>query len=322
MRLNRRDMLVNSAFLATGILVGCGKLPESALRIGAAMWPGYEPLFLARELNYLDEQIQIVEFPGTPEVHRSFQNHALEAACVTLDEALRIAQFQEDVRIIMAIDFSNGADALLCKPNVTSLADLRGKRIGVELNALGSFILCRVLEKADLKLTDVTIVSLSSAGTEARFQNGNLDAVIAYEPVCSRLRDSGAAVLFDSSQMPGEIMDVLIVRAETLASHPDSLLHLLNGWFRAVEFCKSRPAEAARHASSHRGITEPQFGAIFGRIELLGLSRNLNLFDSAGGALQDTIRKLGASMRKYQLLEKMVDPATLLDAGILNKATT
>ncbi|MBA4149262.1 MAG: ABC transporter substrate-binding protein [Verrucomicrobia bacterium] len=320
MFLNRREMITTSAVLAMGFAVGCGRRPESVLRVGTVPWRGFEPLFIARERGYFENTIQIVEYPGTPNIHRSFQNHAIEAATVTLDEALQLAQTQPDVRVIMAIDFSNGADALLCKPEIISLADLKGKRIGAELNSFGAFILSRVLERADLLLADVTVVPLSIEQTESSFLSDEVDAVITCEPFSSRLQTSGATVLFDSAQMPGEIVDVLIVREKTLRSHPRALANLLSGWFRAVEVFREQPNDTASRAAD-QGITADEFLGIHNRVELLDHSRNLALLKMPGGGLADTVRKLGASMKKYALLNEMIDPARLLDSTILKQVT-
>ena len=318
----RRDMLVKSAFLAAGMLAGCGKGHEPLLRIGTFLWPGHEPLNIARELNYLDQSIQVVEYSSTPEVHRSFQNKAIEAACITLDEALQLAQYESDVRAILALAISNGADALVAKPGTMSLNDLKGQRIGVQLNAVGSLILGRVLEKAALTAQDITIVPMAPEQCDEKFLKGEVDAVVTHEPYSSRIVEAGGVALFDSSQMPGEIVNVLVVRAETIASNRETLTNLLQGWFRAVDLCAKDRTKAARIGAIHHGITEDRFLRSLSRLELLTAQRNLQLLGEANGPLHDTVRKLGANMRKYQLLEKMVDPATLLDASILKRATT
>ncbi|MFN7138007.1 MAG: ABC transporter substrate-binding protein [Limisphaerales bacterium] len=313
-------MILKSAALAGSILFcGCGQKPESVLRVGTVIWPGYEPLFVGRDEGYFAETIQIVEYPGTPEIHRSFQNRAIEIATVTLDEALQLAEMQPDVRVIMAIDFSNGADALLCTPGITSLSDLKGKRIGAELNAVGAFILSRVLDLADLTLNDVEVVPLSTAGTEAAYFNREVDAVVAYEPFVSRLQEAGAHTLFDSSQMPGEIVDVLVAREETLQTHRRALTNLLTGWFRAANQFRAKNPDALQIAAHRENVDYETFLKSLGNLEILTLERNLALFDPSNGAMANTVRKLGASMKKYKLLGKMIDPHVLLDASILKQ---
>src|SRR5687768_8198121 len=116
--MNPKRLIQATILVLAGLLFGgCIEHDQTPLRVGTAVWPGSEPLFLARDLGYFDSaKVQIVNCPGTPEIHRSFQNYAIEVATVTLDEALQLSQTQPDVRIICAIDFSNGADALLAKP--------------------------------------------------------------------------------------------------------------------------------------------------------------------------------------------------------------
>lgn len=319
MLLNRREMLSTSALLATGFLVGCNQNAQTVLRLGLVPWKANEPFFLAREQGYFAAGLQIVEYPGTPEIHRSFQNQAIEAATVTLDEALRLAQLQPDIRVIMAMSSSHGADALLGRVEIASLPELKGKRIGVELNSSGTFILHRVLEFASLSLNDITVVPITPANSLSSFKDGAVDALIAYEPFASQLKKAGARVLFDSTQIPGEIVDVLIVRQKTLEEQAPALINLLQGWFRAVAI-----SQANTKGSDGRGKPKSSAPGVLNephRMELLDHSRNLDLLGTAGGALSGTVRKLCASMKKYELLNEMIDPALLLDATILKQAT-
>jgi len=83
-------------------LAGCGVEPAPPLRIGTNVWPGYEPLYLARELGYLDPRsVHLVEYPSASEVIRAFRNHAIEAAALTFDEVLLLTQDGFKPRVVL-----------------------------------------------------------------------------------------------------------------------------------------------------------------------------------------------------------------------------
>ena len=309
MLLTRRKMLATSAVMTAAVFSGCIRHSTSVLRIGTSVWPGYEPLFLAQKQNQFDPSIQVVEYPGTREIHRAFSNRAVEAATVTLDEAVMIAQFQPDIRVIMAISFSNGADALLAQPHIPSIADLRGKRIGIEPNSVAVLLLARALEQAELGLGDIQAVPMRAIRAETVFRNGAVDGVILREPATTRVRNHGALTIFDSSQIPGEVVDVLIVRQESLRAQRETLVQLLRGWFRAVEEIES---------TNNRSVLPGETDGISNPVELLNRSRNNSLFAPSGGELPDTVRKLSATFKKYDLIDQMIDPTVLLDSTILN----
>ena len=301
---------------------GCERAPSTPLRIGITTWPGDDILLLARQLGYLDEtRTQIADFPGTPEIHRSFQNRAIEAAVITLDEALQLGQTQPDLRIVMAVDFSNGADALLGKPNIKTLADLKGKRVGVELNALGGYMLARALERAGLTAQDITIVQSGASEHLQTFTQDEVDAIITYEPTRSKLRSLGANQLFDSSEIPGEIADVVIVHKDVLRERKEEVKQLLRGWFRAINYFKSQPAEGAKRLALRQGVSPNVCLEGFSRVELLDYNKNKDLFDPERGGLSDTMRRLSAVMVKHQLLEKMIEPGIFLEGRCVREIT-
>jgi NitT/TauT family transport system substrate-binding protein len=120
-------------------LFACTQTPQPIFKIGTNMWPGYEPLYLARALNHLDSQkVQLVEFTSTSEVIRAFRNGTIDGAAVTLDETLLIIEAGIDAKVILVFDVSAGGDVIVGKPEIRSMAEARGKRVGFENTALGS----------------------------------------------------------------------------------------------------------------------------------------------------------------------------------------
>ena len=103
------------------VLSGCVREPEPALRIGTNVWIGSEPLYLARELGRLDSKtIQLVEYPSASEVLRAFRNQAIDGMVISLDELFGLAVDGLQPRVILVVDVSNGADAVVavaaCRP--------------------------------------------------------------------------------------------------------------------------------------------------------------------------------------------------------------
>src|SRR3954465_6811622 len=137
-------LLACAALLAA--LFGCMREPEPALRIGTNVWVGSEPLYLARELGYLDPgTVQLVEYPSASEVLRAYRNQAIDGMVISLDELFGLAVDGLQPRIILVVDVSHGADAVVGRQNMRTMNDLKGKRIAVESGALGAFVLSRAL---------------------------------------------------------------------------------------------------------------------------------------------------------------------------------
>ena len=71
---------------------------------------------------------------------------------------------------------------------------------------------------------------------------------VTFDPYRARFLQAGGKTLFDSTQIPGEIVDILAVRADVFKKHPTHVRALLTGWFGALEYIKADPKDAARRA--------------------------------------------------------------------------
>ncbi|MGB3638583.1 MAG: hypothetical protein WBA39_13555 [Rivularia sp. (in: cyanobacteria)] len=115
-----------AGLLLVSTLAGCIQNPPDPLRVGFLVWPGYESLYLARDLKYYkDTPIRLVDYPSASELIRAFRNKNLEVVTLTLYEALLVAETEPDVRIVLILDSSNGADAVLAKPKINTLSDIK-----------------------------------------------------------------------------------------------------------------------------------------------------------------------------------------------------
>ncbi|TCK05740.1 NitT/TauT family transport system substrate-binding protein [Marinobacterium mangrovicola] len=238
-------------------LSGCAE-DSKPLRLGAVLWPGYEPLFLARSQGDLEEErVGLVELLSTGEVMRGVRNGALDVAALTLDEALLLAQDVEDLKILLVTDTSYGADAILADGEMT-MSGLKGKRVGVDSTALGAYFLSRALAESGMSESDIIPVSLSVDMHESAFLNDEVDAVVTFEPIRSRLLGTGANQVFSSRDIPNEIIDLLVVRGAILKDREESVRYLIDAWYSGVRFLREKPQEAYGLMSERLGLTEEQ----------------------------------------------------------------
>ncbi|MEW6676370.1 MAG: ABC transporter substrate-binding protein [Pseudomonadota bacterium] len=259
----RRDFLKRLSTLPLALagvqgLSGCIPGPSPLLRVGTNVWVGYEPLYLARALGHYDPgNIRLVEHTSATNVMRALLDGDLEAAGVTLDEALTLISQGLALKVVLVFNFSAGADALVTRPGIETLADLKGKRIAVESGAVGAVMLSALLEAAHLDLADITRVAITANEQVSSYRSGQVDAVIAFEPHVSQLRREGGRVLFDSRAIPNRIMDVLVVRADALPQHEDNLRDLLNGYLAALFHIHSTPEDAHKLMARRLGEDVP-----------------------------------------------------------------
>ncbi len=288
------------------------------LRVGTNVWPGYEPLYLARDLGYLDElPVKLVEYSSASEVIRAFRNGAIEAAALTLDEVLLLAASGLEPRVVLVMDISDGGDVIIGSASVQAMTDLKGKRVGVEETALGAYVLSRALELHELKPDGIEVVPLEAAEHEAAFLSGQVDAVVTFEPMRTKLLSSGGRLLFDSRAIPGEVVDVLVVRKSYLDQHGEVVEQLLNQWFAALAYEQQYPEDAAQRISKRLGTTPEEFIASLEGLKILGHAENQQHLGGPAPRLCAAGEKLHRTMRAHGLLDKDVKVAELLDGRFL-----
>lgn len=304
-----------AAVLVLAFVAACDRTPPAPLRIGTNVWPGYEPLYLARERGHFGRApIRLVEYTSATDVLQAFRNGAVEAAALTLDEALLLAEDAPDLAIVLVLDVSNGGDVLLAQPEIDALPGLRGRRVGVESTALGAFVLTRALHRAGLKRGEIVPVALRIDEMERAYRERRVDAVVAFEPVRARLLADGARELFSSRDMPGEVVDVLVARRDFVEQNAITLQALLRGWFAAVDDVHRDPAGAAQQMAPRLRASAQEVQASLGLLKLADRAENLALLDGNAPGVRAVAQRLGAVMLAEGLLRNPPRLATLVQA--------
>lgn len=296
-------------------MVACSEPNTQTLRIGTNVWPGYEPLYLARELGYFNEhEIRLIEYTSASQVIKAYRNGLLDAAAVTLDEAIRLLEAGEDFRVVLVMDISNGADALLGQASVESINDLKGKRIGVEHTALGAYFIHRVIELSSLEKQDITVVPLEVQLHERAFKEKQVDAVVTFEPARSKIMLNGGNVLFDSSRIYGEIVDVLILRKEKKHLFEKNMNDLKWAWYKAVANIQSNPSKYAKSLDKRMRMGEENVISVFDGLVFPNKEKNEFLLSAvAEKSLLFSSRKMAKIMFENGLISSHVDTDVMFE---------
>ena len=304
--------------LIIAAIAGCIKEPQMPLRIGTNVWPGYEPVYLAREMGYFNNtSIKLIEYTSATEVMRSFRNGTIDAACLTLDETLQLLATGSDIKVILIMDISNGADVMLARPEIKSIKDLKNRRVGFESTALGAYMLTRALQTAGMKPSDVKTVSLEIAEHESGFRDRRVDAIVTFEPVKTRLLAAGARQIFDSSQIPGEIVDVLIVKSDFAENNPKQVQKVLEGWFKALGYMKKNRLRAAKIMAKREKISDDEFLTSLNGLRYPDLKENRLMLIGESPSLLPSAQRLAAVMSENRLISLAPDIRTTLDGSYL-----
>lgn len=258
-------------------LLGCQPDPN-AVRVGSNRWLGYAPFYLADELQWT------------------------APSDIRLDETLLLqASTDLNLEIILIASVSAGADVLFARAPIATLDDLRGRRIGVENTALGAYFLSRVLDQAQLDIADLDVVSLPVHEQVEAYTAGRVDAVITFASEGPALEASGARRIFDSRQLPGEIVDVLVVDRQRVS--PEQRRRLRALWFDALRAWQEQRAKTDPHLLARLGLTPAALQVTLNGL-LMG-DRTVNREWLDDGQLHRSIARLNQYMSERQLLNNV-----------------
>ncbi len=294
-------------FLCTS-LYGCSDAADP-LRIGSNRWLGYAPLYLADDLKWLEPSgFRLLEYPNTGGVLRAFRNGLLDAAMLTLDETLRLQAQGNDLEILLATNISSGADVLYARSPIHTLAELKGRRIGVEDSALGAFFLARLLDQAGLKSRDVQIVSLAVHQHLHAMRTQTVDAVITFASQGPELTALGAHPLLDSRAFPNEIIDVVVVDRQRVS--PEARRRLQALWYESLQSWSQNPDLVDPILHRRLDLTPAELEITRAGLQMGDLSLNRHLQESS--QLLTSLRWLHDYQLDRGLLPHAVDYASLL----------
>lgn len=309
----RREFLQTLSLLGLTAIAGCKAVPRP-LKIVAGRWPGYEPLFLAQHLGWLEPEIvHVAEVPSNSSSLRALSSGVVQGAALTLDEVLRARSLGLPLTVAMVFDTSEGADMLLARPAIRSLRELKGKRIGLDEGTNAGLLLATLLEKADLKNSEVTSVMLAFGNQEQAWKTHEVDAIVTYEPIAGRLLARGARRLFDSRQIPDTIVDVLALRSDFLPEfNPTALRHLTAAFFAALRYWQQHRVEAIEAMSGHLNVSTTELKRIFEGIAFADVHKNRRLISGPDATLRSRARLISAYMKRSGIVEKEDDLKDLL----------
>lgn len=262
-----KRMLALSLIALLG-LTGAAQAAEH-YRVAWSHYTGWEPWGYAENAGILKKwadklgiEIELTLVNDYIESINLYTAGQFDACAMTNMDALTIpAVGGVDSTALIIGDFSDGNDGIVMK-NGTSVADLKGRTINLVELSVSHYMLARALDMNGLSERDVTLVNTSDADIAAMFVSAPNAAVVTWNPPLQQVRNApGANLVFDSSKIPGEIIDLLVVKTAA----PDTLKQALVGaWYETMAVMSGHgnaTKEAIEYMAKAAGATVAEFKA-------------------------------------------------------------
>ncbi len=225
---SRIRTIIAAGGLLCGSAVACTPDAPAPVRIEIAheLWGGFYPLDIASLTPSPTLKLVTVVEEDSDLLFARFAAGAHDAIAASLVDLLRLQQSVHAMRIVGCTDESLGADAVVARGDIPSVADLKGKRIGVKPGTFAELLVSRMLATAGLTTSEVTLVDVAARDVPRALTAGTIDAGETWEPYLSRLEAPAFRQLYSTRETPGLVIQCLAVRESMLRSHPAAVREL------------------------------------------------------------------------------------------------
>lgn len=251
-----------TALFAAGLAafsVSASAAAKNSFNLCWTIYAGWMPWEYAASHGIVDKwakkygiEIKVTQLNDYIESINQYTAGQFDGCTMTNMDALTIpAAGGVDSTALIVSDFSNGNDGIVLKGDGKTLADLKGMNVNLVELSVSHYLLARALENARLTEKDVKTVNTSDADIAAAFNTDDVQAVTTWNPMLAEARAKpGTTEVFNSSQIPGEIMDMMVVNSAVLKDNPALGKALTGAWFETVALMQGDSSET-RAALEH-----------------------------------------------------------------------
>ncbi|MBO6557996.1 MAG: ABC transporter substrate-binding protein [Pseudomonadales bacterium] len=313
-------------FLTTLLLSISLSAAAEPLKIGYSDWPGWVAWEIAIEKGWFEEAGVDVEFEWFDYVASmdAFAAGQLDAVSMTNGDTLVTGAAGAAGVMIILNDYSNGNDMIVARSGISSVSELKGKTIGVEIGFVSHLLLLNALESVGLDESDVELMNVPTNETPQVLASGDVDAIVAWQPNSSLALNAlpGSTAIYTSADEPGLIYDMLTVSPASLATRKPDWMKVIDVWYQVVDFLMQpeTQAEATAIMAARVGLTAEEYlpfmagTKILTRDEAAALLKDAEGFKSVYSSTQisdDFNVKYGA-YAEPQNIDRYIDPSLTL----------
>ena len=277
------------AGLFSGLMMTAAAQAAEPLKIGYSDWPGWVAWEIAIEKDMFKAEGVDVKFEWFDYVASmdAFAAGQLDAVAMTNGDTLVTGASGAPSVMILINDYSNGNDMLVAKPGIKNVAELKGKKVGVEIGFVGHLILLNALEKAGLSEKDVELVNVPTNETPQVLASGDVDAIVAWQPNSGQALNAlpGSSAIYSSANEPGLIFDALSVSPTSLAARRDDWVKVVKVWYKAIAYLNDPKThdDAVSIMAARVGLKPTEYEAFIAGTKILSLEEAKVFLEKADG---------------------------------------
>jgi NitT/TauT family transport system substrate-binding protein len=220
--------------------------------LAVSIYAGWMPWYYANEAGIIKkwadkygEEISVKYMDYVPSIEAYVAGQADAVVATNMETLDMPAASGVDSSVVIMGDYSNGNDAVLVR-NKLPLAKLKGQNVYLVEKTVSQYLLSRALETQKMTESDAKIVNVSDSDIAPSFlASKSQQAVVTWNPMVMEIeKNPGITRIFDSSKIPGEIQDLLVVNSKVLKSDPNYARALVGAWYEVMGIMSQPGAKA------------------------------------------------------------------------------
>ncbi len=312
-----KTKVLSATALALGVLAGAAT-PLAAeektnFKLAWSIYVGWMPWGYLEDSGIMDKwaekygiDVEIVQINDYVESINQYTAGEFDGVSATNMDTLSIPSGGGvDTTALIIGDYSNGNDAVIVKGD-GGLEGLKGKSVNLVELSVSHYLLARGLDSVGLAESDLDgVINTSDADMIAAYTTKDVEAVVTWNPLVSEILGSGtdATNVFDSSKIPGEILDLMVVNTETLADNPKFGKAVAGAWYEVMSLMAAGDEGALTAMAEASGTDLDGYKAQLAATEMF--------FDPAAAVAQASAADLPSTMTSVAEF--------LFDKGILGE---
>ena len=286
--------------------------------IGMSGWTGFAPLTLAKEAGLFAKHGVDVTIKKIPQKdrHLAIASGDIQCAATTVETWIAWNANGVATKQVVQLDKSYGADGMVVRNDVASIADVKGKTVAASAPGTAPyFTLAWFLKENGLSVKDVTVVNLEPAAAAQAFIAGQNDVAMTYEPYLSAVRDKPEAgkIIATTLDYP-MVMDTFGCTPAFIDAHPEAVKGMVEAYFDALAMIEAEPAKSFEIMGADVKQTGEQFAASAKFLRWQGREENRKFF---GGEIQEFSKKATDLLMELGIIRSKPEIDTIIDTRFI-----
>lgn len=293
------------------------------LRVGITSWVGFDIALYAQPSGIFKQrgvEVELIRFENQQDSSRAVMRGALDAAFVSLWDVMQVDPGNGSPVVLMTTNISAGADGIVAKPEIKSVADLRGKKVGAKLGTVNHLILLEALRAHKIKPSEVQVLDYSNDVAAQKIESGEIDAAVLWQPLLGdTAKNTDGNIIYTTKQVDSLVIDILISTDSIVKAKKAQIKQFMLAWFDVMHAVETDPTKVFDTVAKKLGQSGESVARDYAGLKKGDITLNRRMFaadDRLNSAKTELVQLLKSDPRHGRVIREDVK----IDATLVNEA--